>query len=260
MHMDTQTPQMTRKKRSGVMEVWHRLKRSPMAVIGLNIDRHSVPYGDLRPRITPYTYSKQNLMHAFESALGAVHLRDGRNSEGTSSAGSSTERGYPFRSASSPWEYRCSSAVSRGAGGLLRRQNRQHHHANHGRPALHPVDPARDRDRRVARARALQPHDRGWHFRDTELRANRPRVRPFDSRAGIRRSGEGRRFIGLRIISQHIIPNCTAPIIVQATLGVATAILTAAGLSFIGLGIQPPIPEWGAMLSGAEATFAIIPT
>ena len=57
----------------------------------------------------------------------------------------------------------------------------------------------------------------------------------------------------LRIIFKHIIPNCTAPIIVQATLGVATAILTAAGLSFIGLGIQPPIPEWGAMLSSGRS-------
>ncbi|GAB6084899.1 ABC transporter permease [Alkaliphilus crotonatoxidans] len=52
-----------------------------------------------------------------------------------------------------------------------------------------------------------------------------------------------------RIIMKHIIPNSMAPIIVQATLGVASAILSAAGLSFIGLGIQPPIPEWGAMLS-----------
>lgn len=56
----------------------------------------------------------------------------------------------------------------------------------------------------------------------------------------------------LRIIMKHIIPNCLAPIIVQSTLGVAIAILTAAGLSFIGLGIQPPIPEWGAMLSGGR--------
>lgn len=52
-----------------------------------------------------------------------------------------------------------------------------------------------------------------------------------------------------RIIIRHIIPNSMAPIIVQATLGVASAILSAAGLSFIGLGIQPPMPEWGAMLS-----------
>lgn len=55
-----------------------------------------------------------------------------------------------------------------------------------------------------------------------------------------------------RIITKHIIPNALAPIIVQATLGVAGAILSAAGLSFIGLGIQPPTPEWGAMLSSGR--------
>ena len=55
-----------------------------------------------------------------------------------------------------------------------------------------------------------------------------------------------------RIILRHIIPNCMAPIIVQATLGVAGAILSAASLSFLGLGIQPPTPEWGSMLSSAR--------
>jgi peptide/nickel transport system permease protein len=53
----------------------------------------------------------------------------------------------------------------------------------------------------------------------------------------------------LRIIVKHIMPNAMAPLIVQGTLGVANAILSAAGLSFIGLGFQPPTPEWGAMLS-----------
>lgn len=57
----------------------------------------------------------------------------------------------------------------------------------------------------------------------------------------------------MRIMFKHIIPNCMAPIIVQATLGVAFAILNAAGLSFIGLGLEPPIPEWGAMLSSGRA-------
>ncbi|OWZ85013.1 ABC transporter permease [Natranaerobius trueperi] len=52
-----------------------------------------------------------------------------------------------------------------------------------------------------------------------------------------------------RLIVKHILPNALAPIIVQATLGVAMAILSAAGLSFIGLGAQPPDPEWGSMLS-----------
>lgn len=55
------------------------------------------------------------------------------------------------------------------------------------------------------------------------------------------------------IIIRHILPNCLAPIIVQATLGVAFAILTAAGLSFIGLGIEPPTPEWGSMLSAGRS-------
>ena len=52
-----------------------------------------------------------------------------------------------------------------------------------------------------------------------------------------------------RIIFKHILPNVMSPIIVQATLRIATAVLTASGLSFLGLGAQPPTPEWGAMLS-----------
>ena len=54
------------------------------------------------------------------------------------------------------------------------------------------------------------------------------------------------------IIAKHILPNCSAPIIVQSTLRVAQAILAAASLSFLGLGIQPPFPEWGGMLAGAR--------
>lgn len=55
-----------------------------------------------------------------------------------------------------------------------------------------------------------------------------------------------------RLIFRHILPNCTGPIIVQATLGVGTAILSAASLSFIGLGVQPPTPEWGGMLASGR--------
>ena len=47
----------------------------------------------------------------------------------------------------------------------------------------------------------------------------------------------------------HILPNVLAPVIVLSTLSIAGAILAASGLSFIGLGAQPPTPEWGAMLS-----------
>lgn len=55
-----------------------------------------------------------------------------------------------------------------------------------------------------------------------------------------------------RIIVRHILPNIIGPVIVQSTMSVASIILTTAGLSFIGLGVQPPAPEWGTMLSEAR--------
>ncbi len=61
----------------------------------------------------------------------------------------------------------------------------------------------------------------------------------------------------LQIITYHILPNVTAPIIVRATLGISSAILDAAFLGFMGLGVQPPEAEWGAMLgSGRSAIFS----
>lgn len=55
-----------------------------------------------------------------------------------------------------------------------------------------------------------------------------------------------------RIIVRHILPNIIGPIIVQMTMTTASVILTTAGLGFIGLGVQPPAPEWGTMLSEAR--------
>jgi len=55
-----------------------------------------------------------------------------------------------------------------------------------------------------------------------------------------------------RIMFRHVVPNCLSPLIVQATLTMAGAILSAAGLSFLGLGAQPPTPEWGSMLNSAR--------
>ena len=61
-------------------------------------------------------------------------------------------------------------------------------------------------------------------------------------------SGAGR----IRLMVREILPNCAAPLIVQASLGVSTAILDAAALGFLGLGAQPPSPEWGTMLADAR--------
>lgn len=57
----------------------------------------------------------------------------------------------------------------------------------------------------------------------------------------------------LRVIVSHILPQCTASMIIRLTLDMAGIILTAAGLGFIGLGAQPPLPEWGAMISRGRA-------
>ncbi|NLE76745.1 MAG: ABC transporter permease [Chloroflexi bacterium] len=71
---------------------------------------------------------------------------------------------------------------------------------------------------------------------------------------------EASRVIGctdFRIMLKHILPNAVAPIIVLATMGVASAILTGSSLSFLGLGTKPPTPEWGVMLSEGRSFMAV---
>ncbi len=62
-----------------------------------------------------------------------------------------------------------------------------------------------------------------------------------------------------RLLFRHVLPNILAPLIVQATLGIGTAELDSAGLSYLGLGIQPPTPEWGSMLNDARDYWLIAP-
>jgi peptide/nickel transport system permease protein len=76
-------------------------------------------------------------------------------------------------------------------------------------------------------------------------RAETLTVRASDYIAAIRIQGAG----APRIIVKHIMPMCVPSVIVRITLNMAGIILTAAGLGFLGLGAQPPLPEWGAMLS-----------
>ncbi len=73
---------------------------------------------------------------------------------------------------------------------------------------------------------------------------------------------EAARAVGERdfdILFRYLLPNSMAPIIVQTTLRMATVLLTASGLSFLGLGVQPPTAEWGAMLSNARAYLITAP-
>jgi len=73
---------------------------------------------------------------------------------------------------------------------------------------------------------------------------------------------EAARIVGCRdraVMFRHILPNVLAPVIVLATLGVASAIIAGAALSFLGLGAKPPTPEWGAMLSEGRAYLRAAP-
>lgn len=63
----------------------------------------------------------------------------------------------------------------------------------------------------------------------------------------------------LRLIGVHILPNCLSPLIVHSTLNLARAILMEAALSFLGLGVQPPTPSWGSMISGGRAYLRVAP-
>jgi peptide/nickel transport system permease protein len=80
------------------------------------------------------------------------------------------------------------------------------------------------------------------------VRASVLTIREQEYVAAARALGAG----DFRILFSTVLPNCLTPLIVQSTLGLATAILDAAGLSFLGLGAQPPAPEWGAMLNGGR--------
>jgi len=87
------------------------------------------------------------------------------------------------------------------------------------------------------------------------VRASVLSVRGLEYVQAARALGAGDR----RILTRAILPNVGGPIIVTASLGLATAVLEAAGLSFLGLGAQPPTPEWGSMLSQGRELVLIAP-
>lgn len=84
-------------------------------------------------------------------------------------------------------------------------------------------------------------------------RAETITIRNSDFISAVRLQGAGR----MRIIWSHIVPLCTSSLIVRVTLDMAGIILIAAGLGFLGLGAQPPLPEWGAMISSGRK---VLPT
>ena len=93
----------------------------------------------------------------------------------------------------------------------------------------------------------------GWTGLSRIVRGQVLSLREEDFVQAARALGVGR----LRIVFRHILPNCIAPVIVTATILMAGNILGEAGLSFLGLGVQPPYPSWGGMLAEARKVFTL---
>lgn len=95
----------------------------------------------------------------------------------------------------------------------------------------------------------------GWVGYARVMRGQVLKVREYDFVVAARALGAG----NLRILFTHIIPNAIQPLIVQASLGMAGAVLSEASLSFLGLGIPPPAPSWGTMIEEARNYFSTFP-
>ena len=95
----------------------------------------------------------------------------------------------------------------------------------------------------------------GWVGYARLIRGQVLKVREYDFVTAARALGAS----DWRLILRHILPNAIQPLIVQASLGMAGAVLSEASLSFLGLGVPPPTPSWGAMLNDARSFLTIAP-
>jgi peptide/nickel transport system permease protein len=95
----------------------------------------------------------------------------------------------------------------------------------------------------------------GWVGYARLMRGQVLKVREYDFVTAARALGAG----NFRIIFRHVLPNAIQPLIVQASLGMAGAVLSEASLSFLGLGVQPPTPSWGVMLNDARSFLRVAP-
>ena len=95
----------------------------------------------------------------------------------------------------------------------------------------------------------------GWAGHARLFRSAVLAAREWEYVVAARAAGAG----NLRIVGRHILPNIVGPIVVVATLDIGHVILTISSLSFLGLGVQPPTPEWGVMLSDARTSLDLAP-
>lgn len=95
----------------------------------------------------------------------------------------------------------------------------------------------------------------GWFATSRLVRAEVLSLRERDFVAAARAQGAG----STRVIVRHVLPNAAAPLIVSAALGVGNVLLLEAGLSFLGIGVRPPLPSWGNMIGDGARHFFVAP-
>ena len=250
--IDNTTAAVPRKKRGPLAEVLFRLRKSPLAMFGLVVILILVFTAIFADVLAPYPYQKQNLSHMFETPSKQFLL-------GTDEFGRDILSRLIYGARISLQVGFIAVGIALVVGGMLGAVA-----GYYGRWVDNGIMRVMDvllsipqTLLAIAIAAALGPGlfnlmiAVGISAVPNYARIVRGSVLSIREMEFV----EAARAVGssdLRIILKHIIPNSMAPIIVQSTLGVASAILNAAGLSFIGLGIQPPYPEWGAMLSGGR--------
>lgn len=250
---DEIVPELTQRKRRGALgEVFFRLSKSPLAMFGLGIILLLVFCAVFAELIAPYDPTKQDLSHMFETPSSAHWL-------GTDEFGRDILSRLIYGARVSLQVGFVAVGIALVVGGFLGAVS-GYYGGRLDNTIMRIMDVLLSIPQTllaIAIVAALGPSLMnlmiavGISAVPNYARIVRGSVLSIRGMEFI----EAARAVGsadLRIILKHIIPNSMAPIIVQSTLGVASAILNAAGLSFIGLGIQPPNPEWGAMLSGGR--------
>ncbi len=252
-NLENLTPELVKRKRRGAFaEVLFRLSKSPLAMFGLAIILLLIFCALFAEVISPYSPIKQDLMHMFETPSAEHWL-------GTDEFGRDILSRLIYGARVSLQVGFIAVGIALVVGGMLGAIS-GYYSGWLDNSIMRVMDVLLSIPQTllaIAIVAALGPSLMnlmiavGISAVPTYARIVRGSVLSIRSMEFI----EAARSVGssdLRIILRHIIPNSMAPIIVQSTLGVASAILNAAGLSFIGLGIQPPNPEWGAMLSGGR--------
>ena len=252
-NLENVTPELVKRKRRGALaEVLFRLSKSPLAMFGLAIILLLIFCALFAEAISPYSPIKQDLMHMFETPSAEHWL-------GTDEFGRDILSRLIYGARVSLQVGFIAVGIALVVGGMLGAVS-GYYSGWLDNSIMRVMDVLLSIPRTllaIAIVAALGPSLMnlmiavGISAVPTYARIVRGSVLSIRSMEFI----EAARAVGssdLRIILRHILPNSMAPIIVQSTLGVASAILNAAGLSFIGLGIQPPNPEWGAMLSGGR--------